>query len=155
MGGAPLDVERDIAFKSWTFSTEYFLGNWTFIAEYQNTYNDIDNSQQIGAGPLTASKVTTLADGWYLGGSRRFLERFEAGILYVAYHSNARDRDGSDRPIPHTAYVKDKQFSIRYDVNSFWSLKAEFHLLEGTGRLFNQWNQKTTRSAWEVQRIVT
>ncbi len=141
VGGAPLDIETDVSNSAWTLSAEYFLGDWTFIGEYQNTHNDTLVSQKVGPAPAQLSTSVGNSDVWYVGASRRFLEKFEAGFLWTSYHSDSKDRDGSERAVPYTGYSKDKQFSLRYDLTSFWSVKGELHLMEGTGRLFNQWNQ--------------
>ncbi|MBK1880272.1 hypothetical protein [Pelagicoccus mobilis] len=141
VGGAPLTVESDVENQAWTVSAEYFVGDWTFIAEYLNTNNTTATTQQAGNAPATFSQSSGNSDAWYIGGARRFLDKWEAGLMWVSFHSDSKDRDGSSRPIPHTGYHKDLQFSLRYDVKSWWTLKAEAHLMEGTARLFNQFGQ--------------
>lgn len=118
-------------------SLEYYIGTWNFSAEYALTEtNHIYTMGALGV-PLANRERLHEETAWYLSASKR-LGRFEAAVTYVD------NRNASEQHLPPPAtgnLSKDKQFSLRYDVNDHWTLKAEIHSIEGTRQLFNQLNQ--------------
>jgi hypothetical protein len=64
---------------------------------------------------------------WYVMGSYRFTERFQAGSYYSHYVNKALDT-----ALPAN-YSKDLVLSARYDFNSYFYGKVEGHFLHGTG----------------------
>ncbi len=134
-------------------SIEYFWEQWTFAAEYEAMRTQGQEVSSIANGMIEQrSDSNSKAYGWYVTASRRFLERFEAGLTYSVYIGDADNPDGDGQPVPHNAYMKDTQFSVRYNATDFWSLKAELHLVKGTNRLFNQFEQNPTlpRDDWNL-----
>ncbi|MDQ8187993.1 hypothetical protein [Pelagicoccus sp. SDUM812002] len=145
--GYPIQSETLASSKNTTFSSEYFVGDWTFVAEYRETEIKSRNLTTIagmteGWGPEARSKGYS----WYLSASRRFLEKFEAGATIAEWVENEETNS-----LP-SEIQNDRQFSLRYNATDYWTLKAEFHLLEGTNRLFNQLgqNQGPLDSKWNM-----
>lgn len=139
--GLPFNLDIDeINLRTTHFSAEYYIGQWNFVGEYVRSRTDSTIITQIGSFPGSVSSSISKGDAWYASVSRR-LGQFEVGLTYTEYYEHSDNRDGRNMPVPHQAYNKDAQFSVRYDVSDYWSVKAEVHEIKGTNRLFNEFNQ--------------
>jgi hypothetical protein len=71
--------------------------------------------------------------------SYTFLDQWTLSLLYDVYYSDKDDKDGEEfakaSPLrqDYFAWRKDRGVGLRYDVNPWWTLKAEYHDLNGTG----------------------
>ncbi len=152
-GSLPLRIETIASADQNRFSAEYFLGDWTFVSEYNTMTIESVKHIAIPGTPGESIPGKTTALSWYASASRRFLDRFEAGLTYAEFYN---DKTLKSNP---SDYQKDTQFSLRYNATDYWSLKAEFHMMNGTNRLFNQlgqnagpldtkWNMVATKSTF-------
>ncbi|MDQ8186817.1 hypothetical protein QEH53_14535 [Pelagicoccus sp. SDUM812002] len=152
LAGLPFRSEfEDYDLVNTTASIEYFVGEWNFVGEY--LYSDVSLFVISDiAGVFTTREDTRIkGDSFYLSAARRF-DRLEASVTYVEYYENRDNRKGIGTLNPSSAYNKDLQFSIRYDVTDYWSLKAEIHDIKGTARLFNELQQNPIldEEAWTL-----
>ncbi len=152
-GPLPLRIETIASADQYRFSAEYFLGDWTFVSEYNTITIESNERMTVAGTPEEWSRGESTGYSWYASASRRFLDRFEAGLTYAEFYNN------KNRTTHPSDYQKDTQFSIRYNATDYWSLKAEFHMMDGTNRLFNQlgqnagpldskWNMVATKSTF-------
>lgn len=152
-GALPLRFETIANADQYRLSAEYFVGDWTLVSEYNTISIASDNRNTIAGASENWSSSASTGYSWYLSASRRFLDRFEAGMTYSEFYNNKNNKDLS------SDFQKDTQFSLRYNATDFWTLKAEFHIMSGTNRLFNQlgqnqgpldekWNMIATKSTF-------
>lgn len=136
--GTPLDISmKGFDMRIAHASLEYFVGTFGFFAEYAVSSTN-HNYYAVPAGMQgTYAEREAEVTAWYLSASKRF-GRFEAAVTHVD-NRNASDNEEPVRPMAKISI--DNQFSLRYDVTDFWTLKAEIHSIEGTRQLFNQFNQ--------------
>jgi len=115
---------------TWVGSVEYVLGNLALAAEYAET-----DREQTFAG-YTGQDATS--QSYYLMASYTFLEKFTLSLLYDVFYSDKDDKDGKDFAATSPArrdffsWRKDFGIGLRYDVNANWTLKAEYHDVNGT-----------------------
>ncbi|MFZ5764638.1 MAG: hypothetical protein ACOY4H_03470 [Thermodesulfobacteriota bacterium] len=125
-------------------SLEYLWRDFTISMEY----GENDRSE-------TMFGVTTF-DGthqsWYVMLSYALSERLSATVLYDEYYRNKRDKSpsvhASGRPNP-TPWRKDWGFGLRYDVNRQWTVKAEWHVVDGTAMLQDFFNPDGSARYWQ------
>ncbi|MBD5782153.1 hypothetical protein IEN85_21825 [Pelagicoccus sp. NFK12] len=134
-GPLPLRIETIANANQSRFSAEYFLGDWTFVSEYNTIKIKSTDRNTVAGVPEEWRQSQSKGYSWYLSASRRFLDKFEAGLTYAKFVNNEKR---TSNPVD---YQKDTQFSLRYNATDFWTLKAEFHMMDGTNRLFNQLGQ--------------
>ncbi|MDQ8183200.1 hypothetical protein [Pelagicoccus sp. SDUM812005] len=134
-GPLPLRIETIANAEQNRFSAEYFLGDWTFVSEYNTITIESSARNTVAGAPGDWEPSKGKGYSWYLSASRRFLDKFEAGLTFAEYVNN---ETRTSNPID---YQKDTQLSLRYNATDFWTLKAEFHMMDGTNRLFNQLGQ--------------
>jgi len=117
------------------FSAEYFLGDWTFAAEF-----GVDLAEASNSTGLPQEGVWTEFEGNYLyvSASRRLGEKFEVGAYYSYSREDnvitAGDPGGvaTSPPLPQHDYA----VSLRYDITYNWLVKAEVHYLHDAGKIF-------------------
>ena len=71
------------------------------------------------------------------------LDNLAASVYYTEYDVDFLDDiDGT----------KDTAFSVKYDVSSFWTIKAEFHQMDGTYFLYqaDQENGSSMEEDWNL-----
>ena len=83
-------------------------------------------------------------EGYYLSASYRLNDHVEFGGYYSVYYGQSADKDGK-RSEEHglkdySAWQKEWVASIRVDVNTSWTIKAEGHLINGTAQMLSQDN---------------
>ncbi len=120
----PLAVDIDTT-DAWLASIEYLVGDWTFQGEYQRKKLE----QQLSG--VFNSTNSSESEGYYILASNRFHEQVEAGGILSMYSANWNDRNQED----WNTYQHDIGVFVRYDVNSWWMLKAEAHYVHGAGLL--------------------
>lgn len=127
---------NDLNVSNLQLSAEYAIGNWTFVGEKLWTDTDFQFTALIGSTLNPPQDLVSDSQSWYLSVERQF-GPFQTTLTY-SEESNNSARIVLPAP-PRTS--KDLQLSLRYDIYDFWSMKAEIHDIEGTGRLFNQFQQ--------------
>ena len=124
--------------RSVIFSCEYIAGNLTAAAEYNMLKSDqtvtIDMSR-LGRPDPPPFKMKIDQEGYYGSLSYRFTDWFEAASYYSVYYYDKNDRGGNKmiaqgKP-DFKAWQKDTAFSARFDINEYWLVKLEFHLMDG------------------------
>lgn len=135
VAGAPFVYEVDVDEIFSKFSVEYYYDLWTFTGELEKTTSNTIKKQTFGPIALPAEKGIDKREAWYISVSRRFLNKYEGAVTYTSQIGDLEFKELS------TGYVKDWQFSLRYDATMNWTLKAEFHKINGTHRIFNQLGQ--------------
>lgn len=107
-------------------SAEYGWNNLTLSGEYQ------------------IAPDSHAPEGYYLGASYRLNDHFEFGGYYSAYYGRASDKDGKQREeqgmADYSAWQKEWVASVRVDLNTSWTIKAEGHLINGTAQMLTQDN---------------
>jgi hypothetical protein len=66
---------------------------------------------------------------YYAMASYRFLPWFTPGLYYSAYYEDIDHRERRDK------HQHDIAATLRFDLNSFWLLKLEAHVMRGTAAL--------------------
>jgi hypothetical protein len=126
----------------WGYSKQYWLnqfygqysrGSLHLDSEYRRTYID---------AVVLSGTSNAQADvrGWYVLGSYRVAKRLELGSYYSRYAMTAHyggilgmafpPRVDTSLPENH---IYDKVVSVRIDLNRFWNVKLEGHLMDGYG----------------------
>lgn len=105
-----LEIDEVSAF---VFSMEYMWENLMVSGEYEIAKVDIHNSD------------TTDLYGYAISGSYRFSDLFELGTYYSEYVSQ------KDQRLNPAEYLRDACLSGRFDLNEYWTLKLEGHLMRG------------------------
>jgi len=111
-------------------SVEYLLGNWTFAAEYSETDRTQTYNGLVGLDATSQSYYGLIA--------YTFFDKLTLSALYDVYYSDKDDKDGTAFVAASPTNRKDfftwrKDFGVgvRYDVNPNWTLKAEYHDVNG------------------------
>lgn len=117
-------------------SAEYFYNQWTFTSEFESWKSETHIDSYVAGIQQPRRNTAKTSETYYVSASRRFLEKYHAGITY----SNWKEDKTISNSDPANV-AKDWQFSFRYDATQYWTLKAEYHDVKGTNRLFDQNNQ--------------
>ena len=119
-------------------SVEYQRGDLKLAAEYLRDRRQITTSATGIPGPPTPT-LTSRTDGeaYYVQAAYRFSDLFQAQTYYAALWPNRDDRDGAQLPPAQQSEASTKDFALtgRFDIKSFWLLKAEYHRFNGTSIL--------------------
>jgi hypothetical protein len=121
-----------LSFSPILFSTKYTAEKWGLAAEY--ALRPVSLS---GFGPPAMSNDTT-GESYYVQGHYRILPQWEALLRYDVLYSNRHDRSGKIAEAAgggpaYNYFAKDITFGLRYDVTSWWMLRAEYHRINGSG----------------------
>ncbi len=150
-----LDID-DIAI--WVFSGRYTLGGLTLAGEYarQRGTVEVEGFPAI----LGNQDIRRDTEGWYVLGSYRFCDWFELGSYYSVYHPDREDKDGNNREaegLPDfLAWQKDWALSLRFDINEWWLVKFEAHVIDGAGLVFLSDNKlEDLEENWQLYTIKT
>jgi hypothetical protein len=132
------------------YSLEYLRGPWTFQAEY---FTYAVKYHVTGAG-LPDRFVRIAPDAWFLSGAYRFNRYVEVGSYYSEYYPDIHNRSdlayakanagspGSD------SHQRDVALSVRVDPLSWWTIKAEVHMIQGTGQLYDTVSNPVRDDRW-------
>jgi predicted porin len=109
------------------YSAEYTWNDLTVAAEYRvqkakNTW------------PLFGWDEREMdAEGYYLGASYRFTDWLEVGSYYSEYYPDKDDKDGDryEEGSKFQAWQKDWATTVRFDINDYWLIKLEGHVIDG------------------------
>ena len=104
------------------FSVEYTYENFMISAEYNASKTSFGSSTEHG-------------EAYYVMTTYRFTDWFELGLYYSVQYPDKDDKDGKDIEaaggIKEQAYLKDYALSTRFDVNEYWTVKLELHIMDG------------------------
>ena len=151
-------VEGDFSFQFYTINALYEGENWEFSGEVHQTrfttegfYNTKHYSAPVG-------------QGFYLQSRYKVNEKLTLLARYESFYIDKNDRDGKKLEeetgglVPaYFAYHRDTTMGMSYDFSSDFSLRLEYHWLQGAGRLTPvvvpnpQINDSKNWQLWAVQ----
>ncbi|TAL55982.1 MAG: hypothetical protein EPN89_00015 [Methylovulum sp.] len=115
------------------FSAQYNGEKFTLTAEYDYRWNELSHF-----GPHVPD-FNSITESWYIQGSYQFLAQLQATVRYDVLYNNKDDKTGKRAAafgLPnHIAYATDWTFGLRYDINTSWMLRADYHRIHGTAWL--------------------
>lgn len=149
LGASFLTVNNDIYINSTTpngelkmkskfvYSAEYTFRNFVLAGEYAET----DRRQVL----LNNTMVTGPSQEYYVMAAYTMFDRLTLSLLYDIYYDIMSDKDGlryKGKPNSYDfqGWRKDMGVGLRYDVNQFWTLKAEYHDVNGAALFTNVFN---------------
>lgn len=110
-----------------TYSLEYRHQNLLAAAEYMRIISDYTQNFESSLAGNVVVPMKNDMEGYYGNLSYRFNDWFELGSYYSVYYF--------DRGIKEETFInyqKDWAVSTRFDLNEFWIVKLEGHLMRGT-----------------------
>lgn len=119
------------------FFLKYVLGELIVVAELFSQESEIEIFTSIdipGMENPIARDISLLS--YHLVTSYRFTEWFELGCFYTEYFEDKDDRDGKEQAeewglLPASFWLKDFALSTRFDINDYWIVKLEGHMMNG------------------------
>ncbi len=129
------------------FSAQYNAENWSLTSEYA-----IRNSEV--SGLVNPSKSTT-GESYYFQGSYRLIRNLEGFVRYDVQYEDTDDRNGQQYAartgIPaYTRFAKDFTTGLRWDINDWCMVRAEYHRINGTGWISYLENKGHTEQHWDL-----
>ncbi len=146
-GWMNVDIPMPVEFKWDRFSVEYTYENFVISSEYNSTELDIGWRGEE-------------SEDYYVMTTYRFTDWFELGFYYSAHYAQKDDKDGKKAQAAYDAwiaeggstpaaplkplgslqfkemgYLEDYAISMRFDVNIYWIVKIEFHMMDGLNGL--------------------
>ncbi len=110
-----------------------------YIASAEYGWNNV-----VLSGEYLIASDAHAPEGYYLSASYRLNDSVEFGGYYSVYYGRSDDKDGKHREeqgmADYSAWQKEWVASIRLDVNTSWTIKAEGHLINGTAQMLSQDN---------------
>ena len=83
-----------------------------------------------------------MQEGYYIQGTYRFSPAWEALIRYDVLYGDKNDKDGTKfaamdglRRPAYSRFAKDLTVGLNWNINPQFSLRAEYHRVNGTGSL--------------------
>jgi hypothetical protein len=126
-----IPVEVDVTpWRRQAYFADFQRGAFRFSGELRDDKRGHEFTPQLLPNELYTSR------GWFVSGAYRLNERFEVGSYYTYYVPN-RARDAA-LPNNHNG---DVAATVRVDVNRFWHVKVEGHLVDGYGSLQNSFTR--------------
>jgi hypothetical protein len=117
-------------------SLEYVLGDLTISSEYMELPVDIFINTQ-GQDMLMSDEVM---QGYYVMVSYLFGDKFTLTFLYDHFYADKDDKDGLGAiAVGNPAYFhwqKDMAVGLRFDVNFNWTIKLEWHRIDGLSKSY-------------------
>jgi len=107
------------------FYVQYLVKGLHIDGEYHRDYRDEAITQ-----PGTAADIQWNARSWYLSGAYRINHLLEVG----SYYSHFTPDQNVDTSLPGN-HIYDKVVTARFDLKSYWTVKAEGHFIDGYGAI--------------------
>ncbi|MFZ5773607.1 MAG: hypothetical protein ACOY4W_19475 [Thermodesulfobacteriota bacterium] len=134
-----------------------YTTNSNFVLSLEYAWRNLALSAEYGENDRTQTlyDVTTF-DGpnqaWYVMLTYSATDSLSFSVLYDEYWKDKHDKDdsihASGRFNP-TPWRKDWGFGVRYDVNQYWTLKGEWHTVDGSALLLDFFNPDGTERYWQ------
>ena len=120
--------------KRWAtvYSIEYIWENLRLTAEYRREHTENRWTD------LAFFNSEVDAEGYYIGAGYRFADWLEVATYYSVFYPDRDDRGGDSYLLwgeDFQAWQKDLALSLRFDINEYWLLKLEGHLMDGAATL--------------------
>lgn len=145
--GFPCHLDVDYL-EIYTTSIEWTWDQFVFAYEYSwgnsNIIASIEGFEEQGL------KYPYEPVGYYGSVSYRFNQYLEAGYFRMEYFFLDDNRNGTDFPPGEEfkAWQKEDVFSLRIDINENWIVKLETHYIDGTVKLYKQFNPDGDKHYW-------
>ena len=119
-------LSAEYTWKDIVFASEYMRRRYIVNADFANNT----------VVPDPGTTITT-SEGWYFSGIYRYNDLFEFGIAYSEFYQDKNDKKGEGARFSwqHEAWLKDLTLSARFNINDYWLVKAEYHVMDGTAWL--------------------
>ncbi len=147
--GLNLDFPIDVNY--YVYSAEYVWNDLTLAYEYSIDKVEYDLSMTDGTEIVGETDLDVV--GWYGSASYRFTELFELGLYYSEFYPDADDKSGSSMALlgypTEAGHSRDWCLSTRFDINEYWVIKVEGHMIDGLAVMYMQ-DQKTTDTGYDV-----
>jgi hypothetical protein len=146
----------DFEVKGWfVASVEYSIGNFVFSSEYSEMEAYVGMFEYVNdALPVTVIQplLDLTTQDWYVMLSYSFTDKFTVTVLYDEYYADKDDKEGNyyvEHGLPaHMGWRKDTAISLRYDVNFNWTLKLEYHDVDGAALFMSVVNPQGLAKDW-------
>ena len=116
-------------------SLEYMRGDWLFAAEFTTIAGDEET-------PEASSAMQE--EGYFLSAAYQATDRLQLGVYYAEFFPDVNDQEGQipqSKGLPaHTNWQKEWVGTMCFEVNDFWNIKLEGHLINGTALMLAQHN---------------
>jgi hypothetical protein len=119
-------------FEPLIFSAQYNAEKWSLTSEYA-----LRNIRYSDFGPFF-SDLDFTGESYYLQATYRFHPNWEGLLRYDVFFADRNDRSGKaferiTGRAAHTRFAKDLTVGLRWDVTPSFTLRAEYHHINGTG----------------------
>ncbi|MFH1216173.1 MAG: porin [Pseudomonadota bacterium] len=129
---------------NFVLSLEYILQNFTICAEY----GENDRTQTL----LDSTTFDGPNQSWYVMLTYALTDKLSFSVLYDEYYRDKHDKKSSShlsgRANP-TPWRKDWGFGVRYDFNENWTMKGEWHTVDGAALLQDFFNSEGVARYWQ------
>jgi len=114
--------------RPWVGYGEYSRGKWEFSSEYRNT-NQFTDVILMNTSSPTVSHRNKCTEAWFAAAAYRVTPKLQVGYYHSSLHvDNPRVPTNLD-----SNHIRDEVVAGRYDIDRFWTLKAEGHFMNGYG----------------------
>lgn len=141
VSGTPLPVSVTSSIDRYfqtVYSAEYVWNDLTVAGEYSRTDSEVNSVINISGSPSMIDVDEKDIEGYYGSLSYRINHWLEVGSYYSVYYDDREEGETS-----FNNYLKDWALSTRFDINEYWLLKLEGHVMRGTA-LLNDLDHLTT-----------
>ncbi len=120
--------------KFFFLSGEWTLGNFTLTSEYM----ELPPLLELELFNQELLLTDEVQQSWYVMGSYVFADKLTLYGYYDRFLSNKGDTDGNSTAqlgLPNFyGWQKDIAFGARYDISFNWTVKAEWHIIDGVAK---------------------
>jgi len=152
-GTLPADFRGSVDVKLpallWVGSVEYQIHDWLFATEYSRWGVKIQSSV-----PALVPESSSVSERFYGMTSYHVTSWLTPGVYYSALFPNVDDRTSR-----RDFYQHDVAATVRFDINPYWLVKVEGHVMHGTAGLARPLNDnqelRTLTRDWGVLLLKT
>ncbi len=147
--GLPLSL--DVQNQYHVYSVEFIWDELTLAAEFAPL--EMEYEMFLAGSRIRGSEIDI--EGWYCSAAYRFSDLIEAGIYYSYFCPDTNDRDGDSMnsfygyPKP-VQWSKDWCLSLRLDLNDYWIVKLEGHMIDGLAVMYIEDQELNSDGSYDV-----
>jgi hypothetical protein len=132
---SPVEVFGSMKLKKFfLLSGEWAIGNFTLTTEYMEL-PPLIHLDLFGQNILLTEETE---QGWYIMGSYVFADRLTLYAFYDRFLSDKDDPEGNNTALlgleNFFGWQKDMVIGARYDINFNWTVKVEYHFIDGVAK---------------------
>lgn len=132
---SPVEVFGSMKLKKFfLLSGEWAIGNFTLTTEYMEL-PPLIHLDLFGQNILLTEETE---QGWYIMGSYVFADRLTLYAYYDRFLSDKDDPEGNNTALlgleNFFGWQKDMVIGARYDINFNWTVKVEYHFIDGVAK---------------------